>query len=304
MSRNQELIEKIEQLKQKRNAIILAHNYQLGEIQDLADFQGDSLDLSRKTATTDAEVIVFCGVHFMAETAAILSPDKTVLLPDRNSGCPMADMIDADSLRAKKAEHPEAVVVTYVNSTAEVKAESDICCTSANAAAVVSSIAADKEIIFTPDQYLGTFVQEKTGRRMILWPGFCPTHRRIKPEHIEQKKKEYPDAKVVVHPECRPEVTALADAVTSTSQMRKFAAENPADTIIVGTELGIIHPLQKDNPKKKFIALTEQAICPNMKMSTLEKVLKALEQNQYLVKVEGPVRQKAEQALLRMLAVS
>jgi len=304
MSRNQELIEKIEQLKQKRNAIILAHNYQLGEIQDLADFQGDSLDLSRKAAATDAEVIVFCGVHFMAETAAILSPDKTVLLPDRNSGCPMADMIDADSLRAKKAAHPGAVVVTYVNSTAEVKAESDICCTSANAAAVVSSIAADKEIIFTPDQYLGTFVQEKTGRRMILWPGFCPTHRRIKPEHIEQKKKEYPDAKVVVHPECRPEVTALADAVTSTSQMRKFAAENPADTIIVGTELGIIHPLQKDNPKKKFIALTEQAICPNMKMSTLEKVLKALEQNQYLVKVEGPVRQKAEQALLRMLAVS
>ena len=240
----------------------------------------------------------------MAETAAILSPDKTVLLPDLHSGCPMADMIDADSLRAKKAEHPGALVVTYVNSTAEVKAESDICCTSANAADVVNSIAADKEIIFTPDQYLGTYVQEKTGRRMILWPGFCPTHRRIKPEHVAQKKKEYPDAKVVVHPECRPEVTALADAVTSTSQMRKFAAETSADTIIVGTEMGIIHPLQKDNPHKKFIALTEQAICPNMKMSTLEKVLEALEKNQHKVLVEEPIRQKAEEALRRMLAVS
>ena len=304
MSRNQELIEKIERLKQERKAIILAHNYQLGEIQDLADSQGDSLDLSRKAAATEAEVIVFCGVHFMAETAAILSPDKTVLLPDLHSGCPMADMIDADSLRAKKAEHPGALVVTYVNSTAEVKAESDICCTSANAADVVNSIAADKEIIFTPDQYLGTYVQEKTGRRMILWPGFCPTHRRIKPEHVAQKKKEYPDAKVVVHPECRPEVTALADAVTSTSQMRKFAAETSADTIIVGTEMGIIHPLQKDNPHKKFIALTEQAICPNMKMSTLENVLEALEKNQHLVKVEEPIRQKAEEALRRMLAVS
>jgi quinolinate synthase len=302
-SEHDQLLAEIGKLRKERNAVILTHNYQLGEVQDIADFAGDSLDLSRKAAGTDAELIVFCGVHFMAETAAILSPEKTVLLPDLHSGCPMADMVDADSLRDMKAKHPGAVVVTYVNSTAEVKAESDICCTSANAPKVVSTIPEDKEILFVPDQYLGMFTQEKTGRKMILWPGYCPTHRRISPEHIEQKKKQYPDAKVIVHPECRPEVTRLADMVASTSQMCAFAKESDAQTIIVGTELGILHRLAKESPDKHFVPVTEQAICPNMKMITLEKVLKALQENQHVIHVPEDIRAKAERSLQRMLEV-
>ncbi len=304
MEENKTLEAKIQKLKRERNAIILAHNYQLGEVQDIADFAGDSLDLSRKAAATDAEVIVFCGVHFMAETAAILSPNKTVLLPDQHAGCPMADMVDADSLRDMKAKHPNAVVVTYVNSTAEVKAESDVCCTSANAAKVVASIPADREILFVPDQYLGTFAQEQTGRKLILWPGYCPTHRRIRPEHIEQRKRQYPEAKVVVHPECRPEVTRLVDGVLSTSGICQFARETEAQTIIVGTELGILHRLQKENPDKQFVPVTEQAVCPNMKWVTLEKVLWSLSENQHQVKISEDIRVPAEKALQRMLEVS
>lgn len=220
-NRDAELVEKILNLRKRRVAIILAHNYQLGEVQDIADFVGDSLELSQNAAKTDASVIVFCGVHFMAETASILCPDKVVLLPDMNAGCPMADMITAERLLAKKKEHPRAVVVCYINSSAEVKAESDICCTSANAVGVIESLGA-REIIFVPDKYLGHYVSARTGKKMILWPGFCPTHVRIKPERIKELKREYPQAKIVVHPECTPEVIALADEVFSTSGMCRY----------------------------------------------------------------------------------
>jgi len=302
MDRQPELTEKILKLKKKRNAVILAHNYQLGEIQDIADFVGDSLDLSQNAAKTDASVIVFCGVHFMAETASILCPDKTVLLPDEHAGCPMANMITAPQLRARKKEHPKATVVCYINSSAAVKAESYICCTSANAAGVVESVNA-KEIVFVPDQYLGHYISTKTGKKMILWPGFCPTHARIMPEYIIKLRHEYPEAKVVVHPECRPDVIALADEVLSTSGMIRFARREDVQEMIVGTEMGIIYRLKKENPGKKFIPVSEQAICPNMKLITLEKILWSLEEMAPEVKVPEKIRLKAKKAVDRMLAV-
>ena len=301
-NRDVELVEKILSLKKKRNAVILVHNYQLGEIQDIADFMGDSLGLSQNAAKTDAEVIVFCGVHFMAETASILCPDKVVLLPDINAGCPMADMITAEELRKKKGEFPNATVVCYVNSSAEVKAESDVCCTSANAVEVVESVDA-QEILFIPDQYLGHYASTKTDKKIILWPGFCPTHVRILPEHITQMRKEYPQAKVVVHPECRPDVIALADEVLSTGGMRRFARETDAREIIVGTEIGILHRLRKENPGKKFIPATEQAVCPQMKLITLEKVLWSLEEMAPEVKVPEEIRLRAKSAVDKMLEV-
>jgi quinolinate synthase len=297
-----ELAEKILSLKKKRNAVILVHNYQLGEVQDIADFVGDSLDLSQKAAKTDASVIVFCGVHFMAETASILCPDKTVLLPDMHAGCPMANMITASQLRAKKKEHPKAAVVCYINSSAAVKAESDICCTSANAVGVVESLDAD-EILFVPDQYLGHYVAGKIGKEMILWPGFCPTHVRILPEYIARLKQEYPQARVVVHPECTPAVIALADEVLSTSGMIQFAKREEVRQMIVGTEIGIIYRLRKENPGKQFIPVSEQAVCPNMKLITLEKVLWSLEEMAPVVKVPEQIRLKAKRAVDRMLAV-
>jgi quinolinate synthase len=302
MDREPGLAEKILSLKEKRNAVILVHNYQLGEVQDIADFVGDSLDLSQNAAKTDAGVIVFCGVHFMAETASILCPDKTVLLPDMHAGCPMANMITAPQLRAKKREHPKATVVCYINSSAAVKAESDICCTSANAIGVVESLAVD-EILFVPDQYLGHYIATKTGKKMILWPGFCPTHARILPEHITKLKHEYPQAKVVVHPECTPAVIALADEVLSTSGMIHFARREDVRQMIVGTEIGIIYRLRKENPGKSFIPVSEQAVCPNMKLITLEKVLWSLEEMAPVVKVPERIRIKAKQAVDRMLAV-
>ena len=302
MDRESELAEKILKLKEKRSAVILVHNYQLGEVQDIADFLGDSLDLSQRAASTDADVIVFCGVHFMAETASILSPDKTVLLPDMHSGCPMADMITAPELRARKKEHPKATVVCYINSSAAVKAESDVCCTSANAVGVIESLDTD-EILFVPDQYLGRYVSTRTGKKMILWPGFCPTHARIRPEHITQLRQEYPEAKVVVHPECKPEVIVLADEVLSTSGMIKFARREDVQQVIVGTEVGIIYRLRKENPGKKFIPVSEQALCPNMKLITLEKVLRSLEEMAPEVKVPEKIRLKAKKAVDRMLAV-
>ncbi len=302
MNRESELTDKISSLKVKRNAVILAHNYQLGEIQDIADFVGDSLDLSQKAAKTDASVIVFCGVHFMAETASILCPEKTVLLPDVNAGCPMANMITAPQLRAKKKEHPGAVVVCYINSSAAVKAESDVCCTSANAVKVVESLDAE-EIIFVPDQYLGNYVSTKTGKKLILWPGFCPTHARILPEHIAKLKQEYPEAKVVVHPECKPGVIALADAALSTSGIIKFAAREDVKEMIVGTEMGIIHRLKKENPGKRFIPVSEQAVCPNMKLITLEKVLWSLEEMAPQVKVPEKIRLRAKAAVDKMLEI-
>ena len=301
-NRDNELTDKILSLKKERNAVILAHNYQLGEVQDIADFVGDSLELSQNAARTDARVIVFCGVHFMAETAFILCPDKTVLLPDVNAGCPMANMITAEKLRDKKGELPGAAVVCYVNSTAEVKAESDICCTSANAVKVVESLDTN-EILFVPDQYLGHYISTKTDKKMVLWPGFCPTHLRIRPEHITQLRQEYPQAQVIVHPECRPEVIALADEVLSTGGMCRFARQTEAKEIVIGTEIGIIHRLRKENPGKKFIHASEQAVCPNMKLITLEKVLWSLEEMAPEVKVPEEIRIKAKAAVDRMLEI-
>ncbi|MFQ5987841.1 MAG: quinolinate synthase NadA [Dehalococcoidia bacterium] len=297
------LIEEILRLKGERNAIILAHNYQLGEVQDIADFVGDSLELSQKAAQTEAEVIVFCGVHFMAETASILCPDKTVLLPDMHAGCPMADMITAEGLRQKKKEHPGATVVCYVNSSAEVKAESDVCCTSANAVRIVEKLADGREIIFVPDQYLGHYISTKTGREMILWPGFCPTHLRIKSQDIIRMKQEHPEARVVVHPECRPDVIALADEVLSTGGICRFAGRPEVEEMIVGTELGIIHRLRKENPDKRFIPASEQAVCPRMKLITLENVLWSLEEMAPEVKVPEEIRLRAKAAVDKMLEV-
>jgi quinolinate synthase len=301
-NRDAGLVEKISVLKKRRNAVILAHNYQLGEVQDIADFVGDSLELSQDAAKTDANVIVFCGVQFMAETASILCPDKMVLLPDINSGCLLADTITAGRLRAKKKEHPQAVVVCYINSSAEVKAESDVCCTSANAIEVVESLDA-REILFVPDQYLGHYVSARTGKKMILWPGFCPTHVRIKPERITELKQEYPQAKVVVHPECTPEVIALADEALGTGGMCRYARRDEVREMIVGTELGIMHRLRKENPSKRFIPVSEQAVCPDMKLITLEKVLCSLEEMSPEVKVLEEIRLRAKAAVDKMLKI-
>ncbi len=298
-----QLADKIRQLKKQRNAVILAHNYQLGEVQDIADFVGDSLELSQTAARTAARVIVFCGVHFMAETAAILCPDMTVLLPDVHAGCPMANMITAEQLRGKKRELPNATVVCYINTTAEVKAESDICCTSANAVKVIESLDSS-EVLFVPDQYLGHYVSTRTNKKMTLWPGYCPTHARIQAPDIVRLKREYPRAKVVVHPECRPEVIALADEVLSTGGICRYAGREDVREMIVGTELGIIYRLKKENPGKKFIPVSEQAVCPNMKLITLEKVLWSLETMAPQVKVPEPIRLKAKVAIDKMLAVT
>ena len=298
----QTLEESIRKLKKERNAVILVHNYQRGEVQDIGDLVGDSLELSQKAAKTDADIIVFCGVHFMAETASILSPDKTVLLPDADAGCPMANMITAEQLRQKKKELPNATVVTYVNSSAEVKAESDYCCTSANGVNVVKSIDAE-EILFVPDQYLGDFISRKTGKKMTLWPGYCPTHVKILPEDIMARKQEYPQAKVVVHPECRPDVIALADEALSTSGIIRYAAREDINELIVGTEVEILHRLNKENPGKTFIPASKKAVCPNMKKITLEKVFQSLETVTPVVKVPEDIRVRARNAVDRMLAI-
>jgi quinolinate synthase len=301
-NKNAELVEKILKLKKEKNAVFLVHNYQRGEVQDIADHIGDSLGLSQSAAETDADVIVFCGVHFMAETAAIICPDKTVLLPDIHSGCPMADMITAEQLRQRKKELPGATVVCYVNSTAEVKAESDICCTSANALKVVESLDAG-EILFVPDQYLGHYVSSRTGREMHYWPGYCPTHVSITSDDILKRKKEHPQAKALVHPECRPEVIDLADEVLSTGGMIRYARESSTREMIIGTEFGIIHRLEKENPGKKFYAVSQKAICPNMKRITLEKVLWALEDMKHQITVPEDIRLKARSAVDRMLEI-
>ena len=301
-SKDLPLVERVLALKREKNAVFLVHNYQLGEIQDIADFVGDSLELSQNAAKTKAKVVVFCGVHFMAETASILCPDMTVLLPDMHAGCPMADMITAEQLRQKKRELPRATVVCYVNTTAEVKAESDICCTSANAVKVIESLDND-EILFVPDQYLGHYVSTKTDKKIHFWPGYCPTHARIRPEDIIRLKQEYPQAKVIVHPECRPEVIALADETLSTGGRIRYARREDVSEMIVGTELGIIYRLKKENPGKKFIPISEQAVCPNMKLITLEKVLWSLEEMAPQVKVPEAIRLKAKTAVDRMLAI-
>lgn len=301
-NRDAGLADEILKLKKKRNAVILAHNYQLGEVQDIADFVGDSLELSQRAAGTDSEVIVFCGVHFMAETASILCPDKTVLLPDIHAGCPMADMVTAESLRQRKKELPAATVVCYINSSAEVKAESDICCTSANAVRVIESLDGG-EILFVPDQYLGHYISTKTDKKIILWPGYCPTHMRIRSEDLVRLKREHPEASLVVHPECRPEVIDLADEVLSTGGICRYAKRKDVTEMIVGTEIGIIHRLRKENPGKKFIPASEQAVCPRMKLITLEDVLWSLQEMTPQVEVPEEVRVRAKTAVDRMLEI-
>ncbi len=300
---NEDLIKKIIDLKAQRNAVILAHNYQAPEIQDIADFTGDSLELSRKAAANDADVIVFCGVKFMAETAAILSPAKTILLPDKNAGCPMSDMINAEQLKELKRKHPDALVVCYVNSSAEVKADSDYCCTSANAVEVVQSLPKDKQIIFVPDQHLGRFVIEKTGREMILWPGYCPTHTFITEEDIKKARKLHPNAIVMAHPECTEPVKAICDKLLSTGQMLKFAKQSDAKEFIIATEVGIIHSLKKENPEKEFYPASTRSVCPNMKRINLEKVLWSLEDMHYKITVPPQIAAKAKNALDKMVAI-
>lgn len=297
------LLEKIKKLKADRNAVILAHNYQPAEIQDLADFCGDSLGLSIKAAETDAGTIVFCGVQFMAETAAILSPEKTVLLPDKFAGCPLADMITAEQLCALKQEHPDALVVCYVNSSAEVKAESDYCCTSANAVEIVNSLPKDKPIIFVPDQHLGRFVAERAARDLVLWPGYCHVHVLITEDDIKNAKAKYPDAIVMAHPECTEPVKDLSHQLLSTGQMLKFAEKSAAKQFIVATETGMLHPLKKQNPHAEFIAAGDRAICPNMKKITVEKIVWALENMQYKVTVPDEIRTKAKKAIDRMVEI-
>ncbi|MEN6370586.1 MAG: quinolinate synthase NadA [Armatimonadota bacterium] len=297
-----ELVARINELRQKRNAVILVHNYQLGDVQDIADFAGDSLELSRKAAATDADVIVFCGVHFMAETAKILSPNKIVLLPDPGAGCPMASMIDAERLREFKSQHPGLPVVAYVNTTAEVKAESDVCCTSANALKVVESLDAN-EFIFVPDKSLGSYVADKTDKKVVLYPGYCPTHHRILSSDVLNAKREHPNAVVLAHPECSGDVVQLADVVASTSQMIRWVAEHDAGEIILCTERGIIHKMQKDNPGKRFYNPCSLNICPNMKKITLEKVLWSLEDMVHEITVTEEVIARAKNAIDGMLAI-
>jgi quinolinate synthase len=294
-------------LKKERKAVILAHNYQIGEVQDVADYVGDSLGLSQTAAKTEADIIVFCGVHFMAETASILCPTKKVLIPDLEAGCSMADMITADALRKWKGEHPGAVVVAYVNTSAEVKAESDYCCTSSNAVKIVESIPADQEILFVPDQYLGAFVREKTGRSNIhLWPGYCGVHSAVPAKRVVELKREYPNAEVLIHPECgclTPEMMN-ADQILSTEGMVKRPAVSPANEFIVGTEVGILHKMRKQYPEKRFIALSEGMVCGYMKKITLEKVFWSLQDMQYEVKVPAAIAAKARRAIDRMVAIS
>ncbi|GFO68764.1 quinolinate synthase A [Geomonas limicola] len=292
----------IKNLLKERNAVLLAHNYMRDEVQEIADITGDSLALSMEAAKTDADVIVFCGVHFMAESASILSPEKTVLLPRLDAGCPMADMVTVDALRELKKSLPGVPVVTYVNSSAAVKAESDICCTSANAVKVVQSLD-DPEIIFAPDRNLGRYVSGFTNKRFHLWEGYCPTHERLRPEVVQELKANNPDAPFVCHPECNPAVVALADHICSTTGMYDYCRKSSAKRFIIGTEAGILWRLKRENPDKEFILASPALVCPNMKLTSLEDVLEALTTMQPVVKVPEEIRVPAKRALERMLAI-
>ena len=311
----EELVPLIERLRRERHAVILAHNYQLPEVQDVADYVGDSLNLSRQAAETDAEVIVFCGVHFMAETAAILSPEKTVLLPDLEAGCSLADTITADQLRDWKAEHPGAVVVSYVNTSAEVKAESDYCCTSGNAEAVIRAIPEGTEILFCPDMFLGAHLERVTGRRMHVWMGECHVHAGIGPDELEATRRRHPDAELLLHPECgctsatlyrlgHGDLRGPSCVVASTEGMVRRAVESPATTFIVATEVGIIHRMNLLAPAKQFLPASEDAVCPYMKKITLERVAACLERMEPRVTVPQPVADRARKALDRMVAIT
>jgi quinolinate synthase len=310
-----ELIAEINRLHRERNAVILAHNYQIPEIQDLADFVGDSLGLSQAAARTDAEVIVFCGVHFMAETAAILCPDKKVLIPDLEAGCSLAATINADQLRAWKAEHPGAVVVAYVNTTAEVKAEADYCCTSSNAVKVINSIPPDREILFLPDFFLGSYLERVTGRKLHVWLGECHVHAGIRPADILARLEAHPDAEFLIHPECGCVTSCMycvADGtipadnthILSTEGMIRRARQSPAKKFIVATEVGVLHRMRKDNPDKVFIPASEDAVCQYMKKITLEKVYRSLRDLVYEVRVEPEIAARARLAIERMLSLA
>jgi len=298
------LVKEILAWKKKREAVILAHVYQPGEIQDIADFTGDSLFLSQQAAKTQAKVIVFCGVQFMAETASILSPEKIVLLPEIKAGCPLADMAPAEKVKSKIKELPEAVVISYINSSAVVKSLSDYCCTSANAVQIAQSIPAEKEILFLPDMNLADFTAKKAKRKIIPWPGFCPTHHLLTREDVIKAKKLHPQALLLVHPECRPEVCDLADYIGSTRGIIEFASNNQAKEYIIGTELGIFHPLKKNNPNKKFFPASENMICRNMKLITLEKVLYSLQNLEPRITVPEEISKKSLKALNRMIEIT
>ena len=298
------LAEEIRALAKARNAVILAHNYPRPEVQDVADFTGDSLELARKATQVEADVIVFCGVYFMAETAKILNPGKKVLIPDPSAGCPMADMIDAAQLRALKAKHPGAKAVCYVNSTAEVKAECDMCVTSGNAEKVMRTFGPDEKILFVPDQHLGGHISGLLGRTYELWPGYCPTHARLSAQAIEAARAAHPGAVVLVHPECAKDVRDAADHALSTGGMCKFARESAAQEIVVGTEVGILHRLRKENPGKAFHPVNERMVCPNMKKTTLENLFETLKDGTNEVVVPADVADRARTAIERMLAIA
>jgi len=302
------LSEEVRALARERDAVILAHNYQLPEVQDVADFVGDSLGLSRRAAATDASTILFCGVHFMAETAAILSPEKTVLIPDLRAGCSLAASIDADQLRRWKADHPGAFVVSYVNTTAEVKAQSDYCCTSGNARAVIEAIPADREILFLPDLYLGLWLERVTGRKLRIWLGECHVHAGIRPADIERWQAEAPDAELLVHPECGCASQAMAFAnerthILSTEQMVEFARRSPRQRFVVATETGILHRLSREAPEKEFVAAREEAVCRFMKMITLENARDSLREMKHVVTVDPGIAAQARNAIDRMVAI-
>ena len=295
--------DEIRRLAAERKAVILAHNYTRGEVQDVADYTGDSLELARKATEVDADVIVFCGVYFMAETAAILNPDKTVLIPDPSAGCPMADMITGAQLRELKARHPGAKAVCYVNSTAEVKAECDMCVTSGNAERVMATFAPEEEIIFVPDQHLGGHISGLLGREYTLWPGYCPTHQLITAKGIADARSLHPGASVMVHPECAKDVREAADHALSTGGMCRFARESNDKEFVVGTEVGILHRLRKENPDKVFHPVSDRVVCPNMKKTTLENLAECLREMKTVVTVSEPVASRARRAVEAMLAV-
>lgn len=312
---DQRLIKEIKKWRKKRGALILAHNYQIPAIQDVADFVGDSLELSLHAAKSSEKLIIFCGVHFMAESAAIFSPEKTILIPDLNAGCSLAASIDAEELRRWKAKYPSAVVVSYVNTTAEVKAESDYCCTSTNAVAVVNAIPKDKRILFVPDMFLGAFVQKKTGRDLIIYPGECHVHAKVRPEDILGKMEDSPQADFLIHPECgcvsncmhyvaNGDIPADKTHILSTGGMLKYAKQSKKSDFIVATETGIIHQLKKQNPQKNFAPLRDDMVCQFMKMITLPKLLNSLVNLEFIVKVPKKIADKARIPIERMFAVS
>lgn len=295
-----DLISKIKRIKSKTKTVILAHNYQIDDVQEIADFLGDSLELAKAATRVQAETIIFCGVYFMAETAAILNPNKKVLIPNISAGCPLADMITADQLRSFKKLYPDAAVVCYVNSSADVKAESDICCTSSNAIKVINSLDT-KRVIFIPDKNLGKYASSFTNKEVILWQGFCPTHAYISAEDVLKTKAEHPRAVFIAHPECDPDVLAIADYVCSTGKMIQYAKETSVKEIILGTEMGMLYRLRKENPDKTFYIASSKLICPNMKKINLENILASLENLQHVITVPEHIQQKAHRSIKRML---